>query len=484
MKKTILGRKQEMERLTKYIDSDRSEFIAIYGRRRVGKTFLVKELFDGLFSFRLTGLENVQTREQLLFFSYAMNDYFGVETLPATWFEAFRALSKALEKCENGKKIIFIDELPWLDTPNSAFVSAFEAFWNNWAYYRSDIKLIVCGSATSWMLNNLINSRGGLHNRVTHSILISPFTLQETEQYFKNKGFAYSRSEVLISYMTFGGVAYYLSLFDNKKSVAENVNALCFERGAELADEFHSVFNSLFKNATNYIAVISALSSKGKGLTRTELVENTKLPNNGKLSSILTDLKRCEFIRAYIPFGKKKKDELYQLVDLFTLFHYHFMDVNANFNKDYWIKAIGTPKYNSWCGYAFEIVCLHHIDQILDGLSISGMINQPCSWVYRPSNEMKNDDEADPDLKTGAQIDLLIDRNDNTITICEMKYSNREYDITKEYDKHVHDRMRTFQKVTKTRKTLTLAYITPNGLSNNVYSRMVRNQVTADELFG
>ena len=483
MEKAIIGRRNEIDRLRKYIASDRSEFIAVYGRRRVGKTFLVKELLEGQFTFRMTGRENARMADQLLNFSYAMSDFFGEEKMPGNWTEAFRMLSKAIEKKEDGAKIIFIDELPWLDTPKSKFVSALEYFWNNWAYYRSDIKLIICGSATSWMLNKIINSRGGLHNRVTHKILISPFTLHETELYFNANGFYYERTEIIESYMAVGGVAYYLSLFENDRSVAENINALCFTKGGELCDEFDKLFRSLFRNADNYLAVINALSMVGKGMTRSDIIARTGLENNGNLSTILNELEQCEFIRSFVPFRKNKKDRLYQLVDPFSLFYFHFIRNQGTFTKDYWLKKIGTGAYNAWTGYAFEIVCLHHIDQIVEGLGISGTVNKPCSWAYRPTKAVRDNVDVDDRLKVGGQIDLLIDRSDRTITVCEMKYCDGEFEIDKAYDNHVQDRLRLFREVEKTSKSLQVAYVTPHGLYNNQYARKVNRQITAEHLF-
>lgn len=484
MRNKIIGRKDEIKRLREYVSSNRSEFVVVYGRRRVGKTFLIKELFENQFVFRMTGKENASLSAQLVNFSYAMNDFFCVNANAKNWDDAFRQLSKALEQQPAGAKIIFIDELPWFDTPKSGFVSSLEHFWNDWATYRDDIKLIVCGSATSWMLDKVINSRGGLHNRVTHKMLISPFNLKETEQYFKHNGFAYERPEIIECYMAVGGVAYYLSLFDNKKSVAENIDDLCFAKGGQLIDEFAKLYSSLFKKADNHIAIVRALNTVGMGMTRLDIIEKTGLPNNGKITTLLEELEQCEFIRSYVPFGKSKKEKMFQLIDMFSLFHLRFMSGKPNFERNHWAKQIGTPAYNTWCGYAFETVCLYHIDQIVNGLGINGVIHTPCSWYYRPSKAVMEDPNADDDLKTGAQIDLLIDRNDKTITICEMKYSDREYVIDKDYDQRVQMRIRTFQKVTATRKTVVVAYITPQGLSNNMYARRAGRQITAEELFG
>lgn len=484
MEKAIVGREKEKAELRRYLSSEQSEFIAIYGRRRVGKTFLIKELLEGQFTFRMTGKENARLGDQLLNFAYALEDSFQDSQVPKNWTEAFRQLAKDIERLGDGPKIIFIDELPWLDTQKSNFLGALENFWNQWAYYRNDVKLIVCGSATSWMLKKLINARGGLHNRVTHQMLISPFCLLEVEQYFRSKGFNYERPEIIDCYMAVGGVAYYLSLFDRDKSVAENINSLCFSRGGELTDEFNKLYDSLFKKAENHIAVINALSGSRKGMTRLELIAKTKLPNNGNLTTLLEELETCEFIRSYQPFGKERKDKMFQLTDQFSLFYLHFMRPGANYGNNYWLQMVGKPEYNAWSGYAFETVCLHHIGQIIDALGISGTYYSPCSWTYRPPEAVLNDPDADEDLKTGGQIDLLIDRNDKTISVCEMKYSAGEYEITKAYASHVEQRLRTFRKVTGTRKSFSMVYVTPFGLYNNMYARKVNRQVTADDLFG
>ena len=483
MKENIIGREQEIEKLENYISSRKSEFIAIYGRRRVGKTFLVKELFENRFAFRVTGKDNVTTKEQLASFSFALNDQLGIEADVTNWPEAFRLLQKALEKMPDGTKIIFFDELPWFDNYASNFISALEHFWNDWAFYRSDIKLIACGSATTWMLNQVINSRGGLHNRITHNILLSPFKLHEVEEYFKSQGFYYERPEIIECYMAMGGVAYYLSLFETNKSVAQNIQQLCFTRGGELTEEFERLFNSLFKKADNHLAIVTALKNKGKGMTRLDLLDATGLANNGRFSQILKELEQCDFIRSYTPLGKSKKDMMYQLIDPFCLFYFKFMHNKGAFLDNHWVKMQTTAEYESWCGHAFEIVCLHHINEIVKALGIDGCINTPCSWSYRPTTKVLADEEADEDLKHGTQIDLLIDRSDRSISICEMKYCNGEYEISKAYDAHLVHRLKVFKKVTKTTKTLIPTFVTPHGLYNNMYARKINRQVTGNDLF-
>lgn len=482
MKNRIIGRQEEIRALEKYLASERSEFIAVFGRRRVGKTFLVKELLEGRFCFRVTGKDNVSTREQLANFGHALSDQLGVSEAVETWDNAFGALRHAIEALPAGDaKILFFDELPWLDTHGSGFVSSLEHFWNDWATYRNDIKLIGCGSATSWMLNKLINARGGLHNRVTHKLRLAPFSLGEVEEYFKMHGFAYDRHEILDCYMAVGGVPYYLSLFDSELSVAQNLDRLCFSNGGELRGEFERLYKSIFKRAENHIAIVTTLSGKGMGMTRKEIIDAANLPNNGKATQLLNELEQCDFVRSYCPFGKSVKDTMYQLIDPFTLFYFRFMRTKGTLLPGHWLKLQATPTCQSWCGHAFEMVCLLHIEKIVQALGIDGCINTPCSWSYRPTAATLADD--DDDLSHGAQIDLLIDRSDRSISVCEMKYSTHEYEIDKALDAQLARRMQIFRKVTKTRKTLIPTFVTPFGLYNNSYARRIPRQVTAGDLF-
>lgn len=473
-RKNIVGRNKQIDALEKYLNSDTSEFIALYGRRRVGKTFLVKEALRECMLLHFTGREGASLSQQLLNFHYALVDAGGCETVPQNWTEAFRYLSKFLEASAAETKVLFIDELPWLDTAKSGFLGALEYFWNNWASYRKDVKLIVCGSATSWMLNKVINSRGGLHNRVTHRMLVSPFSLSEVEEFFRSKNFAYERGEIVECFMAFGGIPYYLSLFEKDKSVAQNINDLCFIKGAELEGEYERLFKSLFKNSARYSAVIEVLSNKCCGMTRQDIVDEAGLVNNGNVSTMLKELEECEFIRSYTPFGKSTKEKLYQLIDLYTLFYFRFIKGKRTFTKNYWLKIQSTVGYSAWCGYAFENVCLHHLEQIVDALGIEGIISDACSWSFRPK---KKEDGK------GAQIDLLIDRSDKVVNVCEMKYSQSEYEITKDYFLKIQERINTFRQVTKTKKSVVPIFITSYGLQDNANARKIAKSITMDQLF-
>ncbi len=471
MIKDIIGREKERELLNQYIDSNESEFIAIYGRRRVGKTFLIRKMFGERLAFYMTGMDNVTMQDQLLNFTLELRKFSGKDIpVPENWLYAFNSLATYLESLPNGNKIIFMDELPWMDTPKSKFISALEHFWNSWASNRSDIKLIVCGSATSWMIDKLINNRGGLHNRLTHRMAIEPFNLQECEQYFEAKGFSYSQKEIAECYMIMGGIPFYLKQMQKGLSVAQNIDRLFFEIGCALDGEFDNLYRALFKFSENYIRIVEALASKGKGLTRQEIIQQTKLPNNGGLTTMLKELESCGFIRQYEPFAKLKKDILYQLTDFYSLFYFRFIQKNRYRDEHFWTNSLGSGIHRSWSGYAFEMLCLMHIAEIKKALGISGVQSLTSSWRSNSSEE-------------GAQIDLVIDRKDQTVNLCEMKYADRTFVIDKQYDENLRNKLASFREETKTRKSLHLTFVTTYGVKPNAYSGHIQKEVVLEDLF-
>ena len=325
----IIGRKEQKAKIDAYISSDCSEFVVVYGRRRIGKTFLLREYLKDKFDFQMTGLANASMNEQLINFHAAIQKFSSVPVGYAdTWFEAFHQLITLLEKSPSQRKIVFIDELPWLDTQKSGFLSAFEHFWNDWASARNDVLLIVCGSATSWITTKLLNNKGGLHNRVTHRMSILPFTLKETEEYLNSKNIIFNRYQLVECYMILGGIPYYLSLFEKGKSLAQNIDNLFFSENAELRNEFNNLYASLFKNHDNYIKIIEALAKKNMGLTRDEILKQAKLSDGGGFSKMLQELEECRFIRRYNAFDKKTRDGLYQLTDFYSFFYCKFIQKN------------------------------------------------------------------------------------------------------------------------------------------------------------
>ena len=468
----IIGRDKEKAALKSYYESGVPEFLVVYGRRRIGKTFLIREYFGGKFDFTVTGLANGKKEDQLKGWNMAINDCFGGSGADAeNWFDAFILLKKNLERHRKTKrKIIFIDEAPWMDTPKSGFLMALEHFWNGWASGRPDIFLIICGSATSWVVKNLLKNKGGLHNRVTRRMSLLPFALKETEAYLKDKEFNLGRYRICELYMIFGGVPYYLSLLGKGLSVPQNVDALCFDEVGSLRGEFQEVYSTLFRNSGNYIAVVTALSQKTKGLTRDEIIHETGLTSGGGLTQIIETLEHCGFIRAYPSFSMDDNLCLYQLTDPFSLFHLRFIKGKRPKNTRFWTSNLENPSLSAWKGYAFEQVCLSHGEQIKQALGIASISTEVSSWRSRESSP-------------GAQIDLLIDRKDGIINLCEMKYSKAEYVITKKTEADLRNKIAVFEAETNTKKAVHLTMVTTYGVAMNPHSGIVHSEVTLDELF-
>jgi uncharacterized protein len=470
----IVGRKEEYELLRSLKVSKKSSFVAVFGRRRVGKTFLINNLFEDKFTFKLTGLAKVGLKHQLSNFHSSLveqNPTINGLTPASDWFEAFKQLRAFLETSKEVKKTVFLDELPWLDTSQSNFIPALEHFWNNWASARQDILLIVCGSAASWMIKNLLNSRGGLHNRVTHRIKLEPFTLAECEEFFKERGGVFSRYHIIQIYMALGGVPYYLDFVDTGKSAAQNINALCFTPNGALRSEFDNLYASLFKNASKHIAVIEALSTKAKGMERIELIQKANLPDGGNTTKILKELEESSFIRKYTNFDKKEKNALYQLCDFYSFFYLKFIKDSNPLDKNLWINSIDSPNYRSWSGYAFEQVCLSHVEEIKFALGISGIQTNTTAWLGDNGTQK-------------AQIDLVIDRRDQVITLCEMKFSINPFTIDKKYAEELRSKIGVFKSATQTNKAVFLTILTTFGLTPNEYSTsLVQNSLTMDVLF-
>lgn len=472
----IIGRKEEISILQSLQKSDRSSFVAVYGRRRVGKTYLIRSFFEEKFTFQLTGIANVETEQQLTNFHSALVRIFPEfedNPLAKDWFQAFQQLITAIESLtQPEKKVLFIDELPWLDTPNSKFIPALEHFWNSWASTRNDIILVVCGSAASWMINQLINNTGGLYNRVTHPIQIEPFTLSECEAFFKAKSPGYDRYQLIQLYMVFGGIPFYLDFIDTRKSATQNINDLCFSTKGRLRNEFQKLYASLFKKADKHIAIIEALAQKAKGLERDELLKTAKLSNGGNTTAILRELEESSFIRKYNTFGKAKNNAIYQLTDFYSLFYLKFIKKTSLFDDNFWINGIDTPEIRAWCGYAFEQVCLSHTSQIKRALGIAHVQTQTSGWIGEDGNNK-------------AQIDLIIDRRDQVINLCEIKFSINSFTIEKDYAENLRKKIGVFKDATKTTKALWLTFITTHGLTQNNYSQsLVHQSLTMDDLFG
>lgn len=472
----LIGRKQETHQLLKAYESTESEFVAVYGRRRVGKTYLVRQTFGNNFTFYHTGLSNSPLRKQLENWRSSLRLQ-GMKNarLPHTWLDAFDMLIELIGNSDNNKKIIFIDELPWMDTPKSGFVAALEHFWNGWASARTDVLLIVCGSATSWMINKLIKDKGGLHNRVTLRIALHPFSLYECQQYASWRKLGLSQQQILQCYMVMGGVPYYWKYLNRELSLAQNIDALFFNPDGQLINEFNELYASLFKKPELYIQVIKTLSTKRAGMTREEIIgADQRVPDNGKLTQVLEELEYCGFIRRNNNFGKKSKNAIFQLIDAYTLFYYRFIKANRNGDPHFWSASQDSPVFYNWTGLAFERVCLEHVRQIKMALGVEGVVSQQYGWSSKA---------AEQENESGAQIDLLIDRNDDVIDLCEMKCTKVPFSMTREEYEKVQNRKNRFISETKTRKAIHLVLVSATGVKRNAYVDDFQKVITGADLF-
>ena len=470
----MIGRKHEIQQLKGAYESKQSEFVAVYGRRRIGKTYLITESFDNRFAFHHTGLKEGGTKRQLEHFRLSLRQQ-GYYDCPRIkdWLEAFFELERFLDGDKSERKVVFLDEVPWLDTPRSGFISALEAFWNGWASFRKDIVLVVCGSATSWIVKNIIRNKGGLYNRVRTRIKLFPFTLAECESYANSElHLGYGRREVMECYMALGGVAYYWSLLTRGLSPAQNFDALFFGEQDGLRTEYDELYRSLFRNPLRYMEVVELLGKKRIGYTRDEIIRGLGTGSGGDITRILDNLEECGFVRRYMPSDRGRNCGMYQLVDNYTLFYFSFVKGNNAHDGEFWRASVGDGRLNAWRGFAFERVCLAHVAQIKATLGISGVKTEAYSLRVNPDENGR-----------GAQIDLLIDRRDGIVNLCEMKYSSGKYAITADEAERLRNRIEVARKLFGNRRTIHLTMITPDGIVQSPNSWDVQSVVTLDDLF-
>lgn len=479
MTNKIIGREKEIALLDKAMTSERAEFLAIYGRRRVGKTFLIYEHLKDEIVFSLSGVFERPMKVQLgNFFSEYIRYTDGKQqtTPPKNWSEAFSYLTDYLYKlgtASSQKVVVFIDEMPWLDTPRSGFVSALEYFWNQHGSKMNHLVLIACGSTASWMKKKLLKSKQGLYNRITRRIQLEPFNLQQTATFCQEKRLKFSQYQIVQLYMVMGGIPFYLNELSNGKSVAQLVNEICFSKTGLLADEYEQLYYSLFKDATNHVAIVEALANNPYGLVRQQLIKKSKLPEGGTFSRALDELVESGFILKYQPFQKKQKDRVYRLIDMYSLFYLRFIGGNVSGLANAWQALSNDSKYLAWCGYAYENICLLHIAQILKKLGLSGTFTQVSSWYHKGNDEIP-----------GAQIDILIDRKDGVINLCEAKFSNKEFLISKDYVAKLRRKRAVFEQVTKTKKSVVTTLITTYPVIQNThYLDEIYSEVLMEDLF-
>ena len=466
----MIGRERERRLLEEAMDSEYSEFVAVYGRRRVGKTFLVRETFDYSFAFQHAGVANAGMKRQLKAFTGSIREA-GVEAkaVPRDWLDAFDLLKDVIRRSSDGKKVVFIDEMPWMDTPKSGFVSALENFWNGWASARKDVLLIVCGSATSWIIKKILRDRGGLHNRVTVEIPLYPFTLGECEKYAESRNLGMSRRQIVECYMALGGIPYYWKQLVRGLSPAQNFDALFFARNARLRMEYAELYASLFKNPEPYERIVSELGRKGMGLVREEIASATGISESGTLTRYLEELEQCGFIRKYSTLGKKNKGAVFQLIDCYTLFYFKVIASSGRKDEHFWTSSVDSRFVSTWEGLAFERVCLMHVDEIKKALQIGGVVCNVSPWRSAGDEQV--------------QIDLLIDRNDGVINLCEMKFSQEPYEIDADELARMQRRRSVFKTETGTRKAVHLTMVVSPELKKNACANEVQAVVNMDDLF-
>ena len=472
----MIGREREKAELQRSLESDRSEFVIVYGRRRVGKTYLVDHFFNRSYDFSFVGGHRLPKTRQLRNFAKSMKKYANLKQMPVfhEWFDAFDALEEYLESLpDDRRKVVFFDEMPWIDTPHSEFVDALEMFWNGWAARRTDIVFVASGSSTSWMVDKIVENHGGLHGRVTNNIYVRPFTLNETEQYLHSRNINWDRYQILQAYMTIGGIPFYYSLLDARESLVQNIDRLFFRKNGELRTEFEELFNALFTHSEKYVSVVRALNAVRDGMTRDEISKVTDL-KDAVLTNVLRNLERCDFIIRYSQYGNKTKGAIYRLVDFYTLFYYRFVESHNGKDEQWWSHHFQSHSVESWQGMSFELICLTHLSQIKRRLGISGIAAEASSWRNAVS---KGSDEK------GAQIDLLIDRADRVINLCEMKFSVNPYVISKDYEQTLRQRMAIFKEKTKTRKSLANTFVTTFGVADGTHHSIVDSEVSMEDLF-
>lgn len=468
----IIGRTAQMAEFETALASPKSEFIAVTGRRRVGKTFLIRTYFDEALCFHITGVQNQPVKVQLRAFAQELGRRTKTSvTPPDNWIDAFGLLRNYLETVETShKKVVFLDELTWIDTKKSGFLQIFAHFWNSWAAWTGDIVLVIAGSSTSWIVKKVYGDRGGLHNRVTKRIWLKPFTLAETEAFFKDKNSVLTRYEITLLYMAFGGVPFYLDAVKPDESAAQCIQRLCFSDDGLLRDEFDNLYKSIFEHPEAHLRVVRALAKHQYGMERNELLQLAEMANSGGSTKVLEDLEATGYIEYFVPFGKNVNGGKYVLSDFYSRFYLNFI---SNPKITNWLAQINSPAYKTWCGLSFERLCFLHKREIVAALGLSG-IQTNISFLFI----------KDETGKTSAQIDMLIERGDNALNLCEMKFSQDTYTLTQTDAAEIRRKMTQLQSLLKKNQSVFPTMITTFGCEKNAhFLGLVTHQVDLGALF-
>ena len=473
MIESIVGRNPQIALFNEAMNATQSEFIAVTGRRRIGKTFLINTFFEEEMCFYMTGVQDQPLKVQLRAFANELGyRQKTVVSAPEDWMEAFSILRNYVESVKTTKKkVIFFDELTWIDTPRSGFLQIFAHFWNSWAAWEKNIILVIAGSSTSWIVNKVYNDTGGLHNRVTKRIWLEPFKLSETEAFFKSKNITLTRYETILIYMAFGGVPFYLNEVKSGESAAQCIERLCFTEGGILKTEFDNLYTSIFNKPENHLKIVKTLAQHPYGMERDDLLKQAKITNSGGATKILDELVVTGYLYYMIPYGKNANGGKYILADFYSRFYLNFINNRKISN---WMSQIDNNAYKTWCGLAFEWVCHYHKEDILKALGING--------IQTATSYLSIKDETG---KMTAQIDMLIDRADNALNLCEIKFSNYVYKLTKAEADNMRKKIAYLQEQLKKRKSIFPVMITTFGCDKNMhYLGLITNQLDMDCLFG
>lgn len=473
----MIGRKKEIEKIQRLTASTRSEFLAVTGRRRVGKTFLIDTVLRARYCFSMTGIQNGSMMAQLVNFGVKLSEYDGTfaPQTPRDWQSAFLQLKAYLRTLDRDKKhVIFLDELPWMATPKSGFVQMLAHFWNDYLSKEPHFLLVICGSATSWISHKIINDPGGLHNRVTENIHLYPFTLSETGAFLRQKGLQFSPAEIAKIYMSLGGVPFYLDAIRKGESFAAAIERLCFSPAGILHNEYANLFQALFNNAEMHQQIVSALAGKRRGMSHAEILEAIGLSQpTGAYQRAIEELLVSDFIAENIPFGRKKRGVLFRLIDEYSIFYHRFIKSNKKYTPGIWQQLADGQAYKVWAGYAFESLCHKHIDAIKRALHIGAVYTE----IYSLSVPATPESE-------GFQLDLIIDRKDGCINLCEIKFHGGPYTISKEEYHRLLELRQRFVDYTGTTKQVFLTFITNHGITPNAYSaELLDAEIRLEQLF-
>ncbi len=480
----VIGRKAEIQTLDSVWKSRAPELVALYGRRRIGKTYLVRQVLGkrGLF-IEATGIKNASMRVQIANFTKIISDVFAgglpLEA-PSSWSNALALLTRELKKLPKSKKaILFLDELPWMATRRSGLIQALDYYWNTQWSRIPNLKVILCGSAASWILDNLVNAKGGLHNRLTRIIHLAPFDLRETKLFLEARGVKMKERQIVDVFLVTGGVPYYLEQIRRSRSAVQNIDALCFRPSGILYSEFPRIFRALFEQAETNLRIVKEIARYRYGLDRNRLLAALKMKSGGSFNKRIAELEAAGFIRAFRPYGKATRDTSYRVIDEYSLFYLRWIEPEIHsgfeFSRAHWKKVTNSPAWFSWAGYAFEDLCLKHTQQICNALEIGEIRSRAAVWRHVPKKG-KSDQ--------GAQIDLLFDRDDDTITICAIKYSTAPFVIDKSYAEVLMKKVRVFEEKTRTKKQLLIAMITAGGLKPNLWAKeLIDHHIDLTDLF-